>query len=371
MRFVWISALKDLRRFRREPVTLLTWLAIPTFIAVILTVIFGPRDTRPHGTLLIADEDGGIAARALAGAFQQGALGQMLTVEKVNSDDGRKRMDKGEASALLIVPKGFTTAVFSAQPANLQLVRNPSQRILPGMIEETLSMFIEGAFYIQAVAGGRESISVPLIQLDSKVIQEKAELPSGFAVMLLPGVLYMGLFFVVRAMSADIWYERTSGALRRVVGTPSTIAGFLAGKLIAVALVLAAVGCFGLLAGHFMLDLHISNLPLAVLWVAATGSGLYLFMLTLQLAASSERMANFLTNFVVLPLTMLGGGFVPLDWMPQSFARIGRLTPNGWSVERLKDILAGAWEPMAFAAVALFLAAAWLWNVRRIRSAAC
>jgi ABC-2 type transport system permease protein len=372
MRFIWISALKDLRRFRREPVTLLTWLAIPTFIAVILTVIFGPRDTRPHGTLLIADEDGGIAAKALAGAFHQGALANMLTVEKVNRDDGRKRMDKGAASALLIVPPGFTATVFAARPAKLELIRNPSQRILPGMIEETLSMFIEGAFYIQTVAGnGRNSIAPPLIQLDSKVIPEKAELPSGFAVMLLPGVLYMGLFFVVRAMSADIWYERTSGALRRMIATPATIAGFLAGKLLAVALLLAAVGAFGLLAGHLLLDLHIANLPLAVLWIAATGSGLYLLMLTLQLAASSERMANFLTNFVVLPLTMLGGGFVPLDWMPQSFARLGRLTPNGWSVERLKDILSGAWEPTAFVAVALFLAAAWLFNVRRIRSVAC
>ena len=370
MHFVWISALKDLRRFRREPVTLLTWLAIPTFIAVILTVIFGPKDTRPHGTLLVADEDGGMATTMLVRVFGQGALGQMLTVEKVSPDEGKRRMDESAASALLIVPKGFTAAVFSAQPAQLKLVKNPSQRILPGMIEETLSMFIEGAFYMQATAG-RGSLANPLIQLNSKVIRNQDEVPSGFAAMLLPGVLYMGLFFVVRAMSADIWYERTSGALRRVVSTPATVAGFLAGKLIAVALVLAAVGCFGLLAGHFMLDLHISNLAVAVLWIAATGSGLYLFMLTLQLAASSERMANFLTNFVVLPLTMLGGGFVPLSWMPQSFARLGRLTPNGWSVEQLNDILAGARVPAAFAAVALFLIVAWLFNVRRIRSAAC
>lgn len=370
MRFVLTSALKDLRRFRREPVTLLVWLAIPTFICVILTVIFGPGETRPHGTLLVADEDGGMAANALVGAFGQGALGKMLTVEKVNRNEGRRRMDKGAASALLIVPKGFTQDVFRAQPAKLELVRNPSQRILPAMIEETLSMFVEGAFYIQA-AGGRGSIGTPLIQLDSKIIREKNEIPSGFAAMLLPGVMYMGLFFVVRAMSADIWYERTSGALRRVVSTPATLAGFLAGKLLATALVLAGIGAVALIAGHLLVDLQISNLPLAVLWIAASGCGLYLLMLALQLAASSERMANFLTNFVVLPLTMLGGGFVPFDWMPPSFAAIGRLTPNGWSVERLKDILSGAREPAAFAIVAAFILAAWLFNVRRIRSTAC
>jgi len=368
MRFVWISALKDLRRFRREPITILTWLAIPTFIVVILTVIFGPKDTRPHGTLLIADEDGGIAAKMLEGAFQRGELGQMLTVEKVTRADGQQRMNKNAASALLIVPAGFTAQVFAAQPVRLQLVKNPSQRILPGMIEETMSMFIEGASYYQGMHG---SFGPPLIQLNPKIIKEKAEIPSGFAAMLLPGILYMGLFFVVRAMSADIWYERSSGALRRVVSTPATIAGFLAGKLLAVAFVLALVGCFGLLAGHYLLDLQIANLALAVLWIAASGCGLYLFMLAMQLAASSERMANFLTNFTILPLTMLGGGFVPLDWMPQTFARLGKLTPNGWSVARLQDILSGTPQVTAFAVAAGFLLIAGLFNARRIRSAAC
>lgn len=372
MRFVWTSALKDLRRFRREPLTLLTWLAIPTFIAVILTVIFGPRDTRPHGTLLIADEDGGFAAKALTNAFAKEPLGQMLIVERVTRKEGRRRMDKGEASALLIVPKGFTPAVFSAQPAKVELVRNPSQSILPDMIGQALSMFIEGASYLQASAmSGRQPNSPPLIQLDSRVIQEKEEVPSGFAAMLLPGVLYMGLFFVVRAISADIWYERTSGTLRRIVATPATLIGFLAGKMLAVTLVLAAVGAAGLVAGRVLLDLRISNLPLAVLWIAATGCGLYLLMLTFQFAASNERMANFLTSFVVLPLTMLGGGFVPFESMPQTFARIGRMTPNGWATERLNDILAGSWQPTAFAIVAGFLVAAWLFNVRRIRSVAC
>ncbi len=52
MRFAWISALKDLRRLRREPVTLLTWIAIPSFLAVVITLVFGPRGAQPHGTLL-------------------------------------------------------------------------------------------------------------------------------------------------------------------------------------------------------------------------------------------------------------------------------------------------------------------------------
>jgi ABC-type multidrug transport system permease subunit len=401
MRFIWISAVKDLRRLRREPVTLLTWLGIPTFVAVILTVIFGPGEARPHGALLIVDDDGGFGSTLITGAFGQGPLGQMITVEKVQRDEGRRRIDKGDASALLIVPKGFTDAFLQAQPVKLELVRNPSQRILPGMIEETLSMLTDGAFYLHAIAGDqlrasataksssdaeiafmavqfnevfiglRKYISPPVIQLDTKVIQEKAEQPGGFAVMLLPGILYLGIFFLTRALSADIWTERLSGALRRVLATPANFTAFLAGKLLSAAIVIAAIGAIALLAGHALLGLDIGHLPLAVLWIAASGAAMYLFLLILQTLASTDRMANLFTNMIMLPLTMLGGGFVPFDWMPQGLARIGRLTPNGWSVVQLQSILAGAMDPLAFAIVAVFGAVAGIAAIWRIRRTAC
>jgi ABC-type multidrug transport system permease subunit len=132
------------------------------------------------------------------------------------------------------------------------------------------------------------------------------------------------------------------------------------------------VGAFGLTVAHFLADLRVSNFPLAILWIAVSGTGLYLFMMLLQSLASNERVANMLSNFVLLPLTMLGGSFFPFDLMPKGFAQIGRLTPNGWSVTELQKILDGAAvSPVAFAAVILFVAAAWLVVGWRIRRTAC
>src|SRR6266404_6072840 len=116
MRFLWISAIKDLLRLRREPITLLTWIGVPSLTAILLVVVFGSSEARPHGTLLIADEDRGIGAMLLAGAFSQGPLGDMITIERVNQQDGRVRMDKGDASALLIIPKDFTNALMESKP---------------------------------------------------------------------------------------------------------------------------------------------------------------------------------------------------------------------------------------------------------------
>jgi len=401
MRFVFSSALKDLRRIRRDPVTLLTWLGIPLFIAVILVVIFGRGDPRPNGKLLIVDEDRGIGATLLAGAFSQGPLGEMISTEKVERAEGRRRIDKGDASALLIIPKDFTNALLNGTRAKLQLVRNPAQRILPEMIEEVLSMLTDGAFYLHVVAGDelremsmsgppsdarisalslqtnhavnglRSYLNPPLIQLETKVVKEKTDQPGGFAVLMLPGMVYMAVFFIAGGLATDVWRERTSGALRRVLTTPANFGAFLAGKVLAAFVVLALVGAFGLVVGHFLADMPVSNFPAAMLWIALSGAGLYLFMMLLQSLASTERVANMLSNFVLLPLSMVGGSFFPFDMMPKGFAQIGRLTPNGWSLTQLQHILAGNVAPAAFAGVILFVTAAWLVVGWRIRRTAC
>jgi ABC-2 type transport system permease protein len=201
------------------------------------------------------------------------------------------------------------------------------------------------------------------------VIEEKTDKPGGFAALMLPGMLYMAVFFIAGGLATDLWRERTFGALRRVATTPASFGAFLAGKLIATFLVLLLVGVFGLTVAHFLADLRVANFPLAVLWIAVSGCGLYLFMMLLQSLASTERVASMLSNFVLLPLTMLGGSFFPFDLMPKGFAQIGRLTPNGWSVTELQKILDGAMvTPAAFGAVILFVVAGWLvvgWRVRR------
>ena len=365
MRFVWISALKDLRRLRREPVTILTWLAIPTFVAVILTLVFGPRGTGPHGLLLIADEDHAIGATMLTQAFSQEALGKMLTVEQVSQAEGRRRLDRGQASALIVIPSGFSMSFMTGRNVTIDLVRNPAQRVLPDIIEESLGIMLDRAAALQ---GGRAQ---PAIQLQANVISDKTEQPGGFAAILLPGALFMAIFFIAGALAADVWRERTSGALRRVATTPARFGAFLAGKLLASALIFSLIGAFGLAVAHGLMQLRVASFPAALLWIALSGCGLYLMIMLVQSAASSERVASLLTNFVTLPLVMLGGGFVPFEWMPRSFARIGEWTPNGWCVIQLRAVLAGSLEPWAFAAAVLAAAAAWLASVRTIRRAAC
>ena len=266
MRFIFTSAVKDLRRLRREPVTLLTWLGIPTFIAIILVVIFGRGDARPNGKLLIVDEDQGIGATLLAGAFSQGPLGNMISIEKVQREEGRRRVNKGDASALLVIPKNFTSRA-ARRKARQTTIGAQSSAANPAEHYRRNALHVDGRGVLSANRGwpsasrGRarpaqtdagiaadlrsvqscdrdfaKYLAPPLIQLETKVIQEKTDKPGGFAALMLPGMLYMAVFFIAGGLATDVWRERTSGALRRVVTTPASFGAFLGGKMLAVLL---------------------------------------------------------------------------------------------------------------------------------------
>ncbi|MBI1791923.1 MAG: ABC transporter permease [Acidobacteria bacterium] len=401
MRFVWISALKDLRRLRRDPMALAMWLALPVFVAVTMNFVFGRQAAAPQGRLLVADRDGSFLSGALPGMFNQGPLSRMVLVEKVNEDSGRLRLEKGDASALLIIPKGFGDAFLNNRPARLELITNRSQRILPGIIEEALSVLVEGSFYVQRLIGdqmrlvsgnGRPSetsiveasvainravrsvmryLDPPLIELQTSVVSDEPKQKKSFGALFFPGVLFMALMFIAAGLAGDAWKERTRGTLRRVACTPSPIAAWTAGKALAAFTLVLAVAVLGMAAGGWLLGVSLSHALPAVLWAGGSGALLYLLMLFLATCASTERMATFLANLVLLPLTMIGGSFFPSEIMPSSFAAIGQWTPNGFLLGRFKAILDGGMTAgaiaAAFAGLALAAAVSFWLVVRRLR----
>jgi len=370
MRFLWISAWKDLARLRRDPLALAIPLAIPLILGVLLNLVFGGGEATPQGRLLVADEDGTFASGILTGSFSKEPLSKMVLVEQVSRETGRTRIDRGDASAFLIIPKGFQAAVLRNQPFRLSLFTNPSQRILPGLIEEALSIMLEGGFYLQQIGGAQlrffdrdrppsdaeiaqSSIAInrfvtslgkyidpPLIQLDTTVSPDRVQQKS-FAALFFPSMIFMAALFIANMLSAEIWKERNSGTLRRVCATPADLSAFLGGRLLFAMLVLVSVATVAIVAARSLAGVLVASIPGAVLWLAFSGTVFFLLLLLLTLQASTQRAANATANLVIFPLMMLGGSFFPFEVMPPWMARIGALTPNGWAVIRFKEIMDG------------------------------
>jgi ABC-type Na+ efflux pump permease subunit len=377
MRAICNAANKDLRRYARDPLALLLWLGIPLMVGgMVSVVISGSDDKPPNIYLLIADEDGGRIGEFVTRAFGISDQGHFLQTENVTLEEGRARIGRGEATALLLIPKGFINAVLNEESTTLLLITNPSQQILPQMVEESLKLASDGSFYVHRLIGPQlraitehalqrdpnltreegSKISVaisevvqriekrlfpPVIDVESSVDQEPAGKQPHLGALYLPGIVLMALIFMAEGLSEDLWNERSAGTLHRTACTPTSLGALLRGKLLASSLVILVSTLVVLLVGQLYYGLPLSRLPLAALWATLSGLVMLLFFIAIQLHSSTQRAGSILTNSIVMPLLFLGGSFFPFEIMPQWMATLGRWTPNGWALAHLKAILFG------------------------------
>jgi ABC-type multidrug transport system permease subunit len=356
MGFLWQTMRKDLRRHRRNPLEFLLWIC------------------KVH--LLVADEDDNFLSGLLVGALSQEEIGGMIRAEEVDRTTGRERIAAGKASALLIIPAGFADAVLKEQPTTLQLLTNPSQNILPGIVEETLSIFVDGMFYLQRLLGDElramaegppdgqntfpdayvamfsvqinqiaervtDYLSPMVIELveEEKPAAEAEEPEFNFGLLFVPSILLMGLIFMSRVLGDDLWHEREARTLRRIVVSPQNVTAFLGGKFLAGMILMGLVCLVGMTLGYAYFQLNPLTWPLAVAWAVGAGTMLMALMTLVQVFASSQRAGNIVTLVLVFPLMMLGGSFFPFEAMPGWMARVGQFTPNGWALQQLKEII--------------------------------
>src|SRR4029078_1632732 len=136
--FVLTAAAKDIRRRLRDPSALAMWMGLPIVIGLLMSLLSSGGGPAVKSRLLVVDEDKSFLSGLVLSSGRQGQLGEMLEIETLNAVEGRKKIDAGEASALLTIPRGFQDGVLNDRPVALALVTNPAQRIMPGIIEEAL-----------------------------------------------------------------------------------------------------------------------------------------------------------------------------------------------------------------------------------------
>jgi ABC-type multidrug transport system permease subunit len=377
---IWACAVKDLRRRLRDRAAFAIWLGIPVVLGGLLSLALGGggEGPKPRAKVLVVDHDDTFLSGALFDALNS-EQAKVFSAEKVDEAVGRARILENDASALLVIPSGFAEAVLDEQPTSLELVTNPAQRILPGMVRESLEILSELVFYLHRVVGdelrtiangpppGRDffedarvaEISVEIqhrverlqnVLFPTVIVLDTAEASAGgdatapresIGSLFFPSMLLMALFFVAQGLSDDVWREKVLGTLRRSAVSPRGATPWLAGKLLAAWVLMLAIAALGIALGVAVFGVTLERALGAVLWASAAGVMLTLAMMLLQSFATSQRGGHLIGNLVLFPMLMIGGSFFPFEAMPQWLQDIGRRTPNGWSLVVLKSILRG------------------------------
>ena len=378
MSFLLASLKKDLRRWMQDKTALMIWLLIPFTIGGLITLMIDSGGGTPTGVLLIADQDDSLLSGFVVGAYSQDQFGELLVVEQVSVEEGEARINDGEASGFLTIPAGFQDAFLEETPVTLTLKTNPSQTILPGIIEDVTEVLLDAGFYAQRLLGPEikkiqdsglddlptdafvAGISVDIqhkidavapklspLLFDIEIVEPPPKEPApDIALLFLPGIALMAVLFSANGLAADYWQERDAGTLRRLVSAPGALMQFVAGKALAaltlIALIVAITLCIGFTYHGVSWTKFISSL----LWVSLGGIGLYAWFAALQMLFPNNHAASLLTTILLFPLMMAGGSFFPLAALPEWIAAIGRLSPNGFVVDRLSTELTApdAWS---------------------------
>lgn len=126
--------------------------------------------------------------------------------------------------------------------------------------------------------------------------------------------------------------ERTHGTLLRLRTTPLTWQGILLGKGLGCFIACFAITAFLLTIGVVIFQVRIAQ-PLGLL-VALTASSLGFtgIMLLIATLGKTERAVAGAASGIFMPLAMLGGGMIPLFFMPSWLQQAASISPFKWGI---------------------------------------
>jgi ABC-2 type transport system permease protein len=253
------------------------------------------------------------------------------------------------------VQGAFRTAVVnSLQRVLLGIELREKGAALSDTIERKMRQGIGGG--IPLLPGSDPTRRTPPIrfELDTEPVLKLSEAPDSggrsprrptAAQQNVPAWALFGMFFIVVPVSGALIRERQSGTFQRLMTMPVSLAGLLAGKVIAYTLVCTAQFALMVAIGVFALPLlGTSGLVVGPEWpvvgiitlsaaLAATGYGIMVGVL----ARSYEQASVFGAVSIVIAAA-LGGVMIPVYVMPRSMQAVSVVSPLAWGLNAFQDV---------------------------------
>jgi ABC-type multidrug transport system permease subunit len=375
MRRLVLVLANDVRRHLKAPMAILIYMVIPLAMTGLIGIIFAPRTEGtelPPIPVLLVDQDKGLASKLLLSSFDVDQMKKMFQVTVTDEADGRKRMEKGKASAMVVIPKGFTLDLLDAKPVTLLVIKNPAEQFLPDVVEEfmnTMAVMLSGVVqaFAEEVKGIRamldlkvdsfpwESLAPEFGKAQKKIVAAKKYLDplllrlkgeetkaagaktsftqQDLFSILLPGMAVMFLLFIVQSLMRDIISEREDGKLRRMMTTPlrpveligaRIFGGWAMGVVVLLVMIAAGTLIFRAKWGPFGYFLLLG--AVASFWTAA-------FFALLHALVRNRNQAGALGAPIILAFSLFGGSMMNPEAMPKAFRAVGVLTPNRWFID--------------------------------------
>jgi ABC-type multidrug transport system permease subunit len=392
------------QRVLRRPGSVVIWLAVPFVFMAIYTMVFGNNNSGPpKTTMAIVDQDSSFVSKLVKTALNQGPTAKMLTIVDAKDMAAVDEMFKKEtASAALVIPDSFGVRLLSMKSQSLTLYKNPRHYIGPQIAEgivRCLTVIGDGLLnqFQQPLAQNNALDHKPTIEeigklsqtfygtsqsmrglaslrnVDVTIIEKEKDTQSNdfnLAAMFFPGLVMFGLLSVALNLEHRFLRDRTNHVTQRFVTAPISPWSVAIQQRLYTASFALVVGIVAGTLGGLIWRIPPHGLGTAVLIIVALAlfvSGWNGIVFSLS---SSTRAVSAISSISMVFLSLLGGGFFPVDFTPASFQAITKLIPTGMVNLGLTHCLTGRplgiSLPVLFALCGGFFVAGMFMNRRRI-----
>ena len=400
-------ALKDIWYSFRNAMFIVFGLVLPLATGALFYFAFGGLasddgglDLEPTQVQVVNRDQGqmGFSAGDLLVAALQDAIPDLVQAREVpDPTAARSAVDRQEAAVAVIVPAGFTGAIFDLEgKASVEIYQDPTRTLGPSIVRGIVSQIVDGfagakiataaahgqltargaavdaptlqqialrhANWSAALGTSQQAATNPLFEIQIPVTAEHEgnEEVTEIIGIVVAGMMVFYVFFTGAAAAQSILLEEEAGTLPRLFTTPTPQSTILGGKFISsfllltvqvLALVIVTSWLFGINWGG---PLPVALVVVGLVVVAAS------FGIFVTSFLRDTRQGGIIYGGVMTVMGMVGMLTVFTAANPagsEAFETASLFVPQGWAVRGWRLLLEGGAVGDVLLAVAVMLAA--------------
>jgi ABC-2 type transport system permease protein len=404
MAAVLAIALKDLKLLFRVKAAFFFTMVWPLLVAVIFGSLFGGGGRGPARlAIAVTDDDQTTASKAFVDGL---AAREGFDVLRTTDAEARDLVRRGRRVGAVRVPKGFGAAsqhLFYGESPKVELRVDPARQAESSMLQGFL--LEQGAKRMQALFGdpggsegmvagmladvqkapagsivGQGSLQNMLGSLDTflgeqkraqaaatpgtpaapakgwqpieiavESIERQRDGPANGYQITFPQGMQWGILGCMMSFAVSLAVERSKGTLTRLLMSPAPSWALLAGKGLACYLAIAIVQAVLMTIGASFFGVRPSSVPLLILALTIVPIAFVGIMMFVASLGTTEQGSAGAGWAIMMPMSMLGGGMVPLAVMPAWMQSLSVISPVRWMIVAYEGAI---WRNFSFVEMA-------------------
>lgn len=335
---------RDLRKFIRNPMVIMTSILMPLLYLVILGSSF--QGELKNLTVVVVDMDGGPHARRLMEALRALEAGPktIRLVQLIDQGKALRGVKEGVYKAAIIIPPDFTRGILRGMGSDIGLFLDNAESIssnsLRLAITATMADMGKGFVPVREATGSSGEEAIPRvreIELYRKVDYDQSLIPGVVIMAIFLGAMTTGVFNTVmdRFLGIEESYLLTPLARGEIV-----MGLVISGLLVTTLLALLVLFLGALISGIYIWDtLTLGGLGLITLVIVLSTLGLLGMMFIILGRANHPRVVGVLGGFLNVIFFFPSGAIYPVESFPDWLRAFASVNPETYSVHAMRALL--------------------------------